>query len=590
MDNKIKARVGAARVALEQQVGRPTHAIVSKLQAKALIELFGVAQITAEDRLDLASDVMHFQWADQADLDKVMQELGNASHGPEPPLKKARRLNQTFAAVSNYFTDAVWESLTSDAPQGAKLSTILNVVTRLGLRLPTEPTLKWLTSLWLVTSETESALGVMPELTKRTMYIHLKGAFNSLRAKLQDPVEWIDVLPENPFELQAKHPMLWAAAMGGGAPGIAQIDIKKVAELDATYGCRGGRPSIVAPRLSTWQPPPTAIATSAIGGGGGPDQLSQMAMFFMQSMQSLQGNQQKMMELILQGNVRPSAAPRAMSALADMLENREPTITLSPTRRRALLPPRLLGHASSAHAEEIETPSPRSKAPGAIVPVQSASSDGVPKPVVDSPASAGPSGQSIVESFLGMLDARKADKKADKKAAEKAAAEGTVAATVAATAKVSAKAKAVAKAVAVTAVAENAPTAAKAMAKTVAVTAVAAKAPTTAKAVAKKVAAKVAAELAIAPAKAASEATAKIMTKAVVVLALAPAKAMAKDVEKANAPAAKGKALSPATLAAVAKAKAAGLVLGCGKCRWSTIGCGQCRSAEFTGARWNVAV
>ncbi len=38
-DRAVKARIGVARTLLDQQVGQPTHAAVSQIQARAIVDL-----------------------------------------------------------------------------------------------------------------------------------------------------------------------------------------------------------------------------------------------------------------------------------------------------------------------------------------------------------------------------------------------------------------------------------------------------------------------------------------------------------------------------------------------------------------------
>lgn len=65
------------------------------------------------------------------------------------------------------------------------------------------------------------------------------------------------------------------------------------------------------------------------------------------------------------------------------------------------------------------------------------------------------------------------------------------------------------------------------------------------------------------------------------------AKSASKPKGKAKANVMSKKAESSSTPLPAAIAKAAPLILGCSKCRWSEHGCGQCRRVGFQGHRWN---
>lgn len=312
---KLKSRLGAVRVVLDDIAGGPNHSFVSKLQANSLAELIKDSDLTADDAADVGSKVVVMKWHNQCDTDVVMAAL-LAGNGPAH--KRARRANQNFVAVSNYLTATQWETLVSDAPEGAKLTTILQAAARLGLRLPTEPTIKWLCSLWLACSRRVEHLAVLSEHDKRAMLLHCKGSFNTMRSKMADPAEWVDRLPDEPAVFQQQCPLLWTAAMGTAMPGRPAIDLKSVAELDLSYSCRGGR----APMSVRAAPVPLLS-------GGGHAPLERLASMFMDKMEGMMVNQSKVFELVVGGN--GGRQPRSLAALADATV---PHITLSPVRRR----------------------------------------------------------------------------------------------------------------------------------------------------------------------------------------------------------------------------------------------------------------
>ena len=128
-----------------------------------------------------------------------------------------------------------------DHATSAKLLALLQFAARLGMRTPSEPTIKWLTSVFLVLTETPSSLQLMSVETKKVLFTHVKNEFHSIRGRLPDPTVEIDMLPANPFELQRRHPMLWAHAFGQLTPGRCRLNMQAVAEVDNSFACRSGR-------------------------------------------------------------------------------------------------------------------------------------------------------------------------------------------------------------------------------------------------------------------------------------------------------------------------------------------------------------
>lgn len=401
LDLKVKARLGATRMTLQEQAGKPSHAAVSRLQAASLVEVVQKSDFSASDLAEISDLILNFAWASQEDLGSVLTCLTDST--TKQPCKKTRRSNQNYASLSNYFNDEAWSVLTGDATPSAKLTLILNTSFRLGMRLPTEPCVKWLTSLWLVLSEPRERLSSMSELDKRLMLQHFKSQMNSMRSKLADPVDWVDHLPDNPFELQSKFPATWAAAMGRTVPGKVSVDLKQVSEVDMSFGCRGGRPAASMLSRAPFD------ASSARGPSLQADPTQQFASMFSTFMQS----QSRMLEAMITGQGR---APRAASLLGHMLEDRQPQIVLSPRRRSndvlALPPPPPPASPNpvrdSARFEEVSD-SPVQQggtSPMNIVPTSAASV------LVESPTA-------DIGAFLDMLGKRKEEKKkaatADKK-------------------------------------------------------------------------------------------------------------------------------------------------------------------------------
>jgi hypothetical protein len=201
----LKARLGAARLVLEQYPkGSPNHKALSKAQAAALREMLGKAVLTAVDRADLANAVVGINWCEPEDGNMVLAAL-TPETSTLPPGKR-RRSQQDFLGFCNFGTEVFWNQLLGDVPTSAKLGIILQWAIGLGLRCPSEHTIKWLCSVWLAVGQTEAELVVMDVAQKKHMFNHTKSVFDSLRKQAAEPAMWIDKLPPQPSRVPAGFP------------------------------------------------------------------------------------------------------------------------------------------------------------------------------------------------------------------------------------------------------------------------------------------------------------------------------------------------------------------------------------------------
>ena len=405
----------------------------------------------------------------------------------------------------------------------------------------------------------------MPVSAKQSLYMHVKTQFTNMRAKLGDPCNWIEVLPSSPFEMQRDFPEQYAFAFAGGAilPGLSHIDVQAVANLDMSYGCRGGKPL-----ASSTQP-----ANRTDGSSG----FERLASVLMESMNS---NNTRLMELVLTGKGNPQTQPRALA----ILEGRPHHDSL--------------GSESSYGSSSLQGAAPvmpaLANSPAWTDSQRDSSPDASAKDFVRAAS---------IADMLDALDARKVEKACIKKAAAAEAKAKSKAATAAPVAKkdaaivpVAVKAATVAKAVTPLKKAKTESTAVVPAEKNVAGVVPAAK-----KAAAVQGAKDVP-----------SRTNAKTEAAAIVPVAKkAAAVQVAKDVPSLKKAKTDAAAIVPAAKKAAAAVPAAtdggaaprpkpsiipstkydskgDLILGCSKCRFSFAGCSQCRYVGFCGGRWNA--
>jgi hypothetical protein len=311
----LKARLGAARLVLEQfPKGSPSHKALSKAQSAALREMLGTAVLTALDRADMANVVVAMNWCEPDDGNSVLAALTPGT-SMLPPGKR-RRTQQDFLAFCNFGTEAFWSQLLGDAPTSAKLGIVLQWAIGLGLRCPSEHTLKWLCSVWLAVSQTVAELNVMATVQKKHMLHHTKSVFDALRKHAADPPVWIDKLPHHPVVFLRDFPDIYRLHYGsGGAPVPLQADeLQRITVFDMSYTCRGG--AVVVPLQVVGSGSSSSGGVMQVAVGDGP--MERMANLFMGRIDAMAGAQQRMMELMMSGggmHRRGDMQPRSLAAL-----------------------------------------------------------------------------------------------------------------------------------------------------------------------------------------------------------------------------------------------------------------------------------
>lgn len=523
MQQSTKARLGATRLVLEQTAMCSDYVAISELQSKAVIDMLAKESWSDEEAASICGVVATMKWATPGHMNAVLATL--VGRPAATAAKRARRSGQNFSPLSNYFTAEMWEFLTATStPESAKLSAILTFAANMGMRTPSEPTLKWLASLWQVCCCNEAQLAKKSDMDKRIALLSLKSAFAAMKPKLQDPpVEWVEMLPDEPSLFMDKCKRLWAQGMKGNHPGVPLIDMKRVAELDMTYGCRGGR------TLSHFAVRDRAQAVASphqVGNARlGCDPMERMASMFMESMENMLAGQQRMLELTMNTQQR---GPKAAGLLGAMLEDRHPHLVMSPRRRQEQLalpaPTQVFSPVPLRQIQVEELPgSPQPQSAHSLLAVA------VDPRTVDRPnATATGVVPTHINDFLGALEGRKSADKEARMLARTDAAAGDGKAAMPSKKKKKNKHN------------KN-----------------------------KKSAS---------PAKSKSEYPSKSKSD---VIEAAPGGGVALIAKT------KGKTKAvPSTKETKAKTK--GLILGCAKCRWSVKGCSQCRCESFGGHRWNI--
>ena len=504
---------------------------ISKAQSFAMVDMIRQANLTAVEVSDLAVQAATLAWADNAHATAVLDAL---EPKVAPPPKK-RRAQQDFTNLVWYGTEQFWTAFGKPGlVPYARLQILLDFVAGLGLRCPTEPTLKMMTSLWLVASHDKTDLATWDFATKKSFFVHTKSAFDAFRKKLPEPMEYVDSLHADPMVYMRDHGVVWRAAFAEAVPVQPTIDPTLVATFDASYGCRSATAAVQRHEPKR-QPLPLVLSPARPNADSS---LERVATQFMSQMQAMAMSQSKMMEVVLGGGGYARGL-RSMAALED----------------RPQTGIHIVGKASAA-VEVASDSQPELRMQRSHSMAAAASSS--PQPL-----------QALADnSFEGSLDAMlsaHADRKSEKVAAKKVAAD--VEDTEEQPKENKSQRKKKNKRVQQVEQKVDEPVVAESK-----------------KSTKKKCATKMKAK----PEEPVAAVAALVLpTELTCPKKLKAAKAKAKAVMSA-APKAKAKAVTSTVRKGKPKVATRGLILGCSKCRWKVIGCGQCRRSDFAGHRWNA--
>jgi hypothetical protein len=239
---------------------------LSELQAASVAAMIASATMSAAEQAELSTVAVAVPWASDEHLAKVLNAFAVAV--PLAPGKR-RRSQQDFTTVHYYLTERMWEAmLDGSVPSDTKLTALLGHCIHLGMRCPTEPSMKWVCSLWLVCSTDSSELARLSIIDKTLKFKQVKLHFNQYRLKAPEPPVWVERLPAKPVELLRDFPLLYRTAFPCEAsPTLPGVSVEMIGGFDMSYSCRGGLKTPVT--FGSAVGPSSAGASSSSGGGDG---------------------------------------------------------------------------------------------------------------------------------------------------------------------------------------------------------------------------------------------------------------------------------------------------------------------------------
>ena len=204
-----------------------------------MVSLLKEVTLTDVEKADFAGMIAQMAWHNEEHSAKVLAGLAGDSKTTDPA--RRRRNLQDFTAFLSHGHNHFWTTMQSNTPMTSKLQFLRQHLLKLGLRTPSEHTLKLVCSFWVFQVHSPKVLATLTTQQKAAYLKHVKGAFDGLRRQCGDPAVWIDRLPCEPTMSLHEYPSIFSAIFARGSPPvISPVDLAGVIALDQSYGCRGG--------------------------------------------------------------------------------------------------------------------------------------------------------------------------------------------------------------------------------------------------------------------------------------------------------------------------------------------------------------
>ena len=231
--------------------------------------------------------------------------------GPSGGRPKRRRCGQSYEGFINYLSDEEWTILLERNPSGAKLRILLETALGLGLRCPTEPCYKYITSVWMMLDLQESERRKLTPQSKNSLYQHVKKEFKSACRAYPDAAQHLERLPDRPAQLCAESPEMYHAHFKHArVPVEPKLDMRLLLELDASYSCRNGGAtaapssmSVAASTVPTLQVPPAVQGMEL-------QAVERVAGLFMEKLDTMQQRQERAQAKIQQPRTSQQGSQR----------------------------------------------------------------------------------------------------------------------------------------------------------------------------------------------------------------------------------------------------------------------------------------
>ena len=412
---ELRTRLLAAKEKM-QSMPDSSKASFSEIQAAAISEsargltTAALSARVASDLMETAAEVGFTE----TDLSLVVESLKAATtkQKKEKKERKQRQQMQDFSNVFGFFTDAEWDCMQKAENVSEVREVLFSRIVALGARCPKEETKRLLTACQLLLTEDMRC----PISLGKKIKTHeaLKKAWVSYVRRLQDPDEYIVVLPPSPQQYSQRYPALMAKAYPNGeVPVKCRIDFEKIEFLATTFNSRGNMPTLHKQE---------EIPTINLPGGALHQQVQAFGSSLAAELQRQGERQDRMLEVLLQdrtGNSLDNKRLRCDSELfgrhLHMRGERNLAIMDGPFKRLRSSSSSQLAITAGGEDEDIPR---RSAAPQALPPPPAAA-PAAPEaaPAAAAPAAA-PAAPPTAIDLLDMLETRDAHKKLQAKIAK----------------------------------------------------------------------------------------------------------------------------------------------------------------------------
>ena len=241
---RLMAWLGTAKIALSTCVG-PEHALLSKTQADAVVELANLAQLcnaSTEEKANVLDAIMSTPWHGEDRLYVIRAALVEApspAAKAKPEARPRRQQQQYMPSVLSYLTHDQWQLLHGPrVPIALKMEVIFNRLTLLGARNLTEPCKKYLAAVCLYLTFGTSVFAV-PNQNRLAVQKDIKSSWERwARRNTPRQEHYLAVLPALPETLRAERPDLWDLAFRDQEPEVCRIDLALLRSIDNLMSCR----------------------------------------------------------------------------------------------------------------------------------------------------------------------------------------------------------------------------------------------------------------------------------------------------------------------------------------------------------------
>ena len=255
--DRLRGRIGVARLTLNDAAPGFHHAEVSLTQRKVVAELILQATLTAEERALMVDDLSKCLFLE--DDMKILLGLACLEEG-----RMGKKLGQEFRAFPGYLPEPLQDLLLGDIAKTAeKESQVFAFLGKLGLRNPNEPTGKFMTSFLLVHTMSKHELASKDPEDKWNMKNTLVFKFRRYARRLPAPEVHCNLLPTDPAECILQFPALYHNALGKSSPPSMKLDLMEIARLEASYTCRNNGVSTLDNRMRSSRAPTVQLSPAS---------------------------------------------------------------------------------------------------------------------------------------------------------------------------------------------------------------------------------------------------------------------------------------------------------------------------------------